>query len=42
LEEGEAIGLEKAVINSAEAGFPVEVISTITGLTVERISEILK
>ena len=42
LEKGEAIGLEKVLINSHKAGFPVEDISTITGLTVEQIIEILE
>ena len=45
LKKGEAIGLEKGlekvVINSHKAGFPVDAISTISGLTVERIIEIL-
>ena len=52
--EGEAIGLEKGetkgrtevqenvVINSHRAGLPIETISTITGLTPEQITEILK
>jgi len=50
LEKGEAIGLEKGrtaekenvVINSHQAGFSVKIISSITGLTVEKIIEILK
>jgi hypothetical protein len=44
--QGEAIGLEKglekAVVNSHLAGYPIETISVITGLTPEQISEILK
>ena len=54
LEKGEAIGLEKGkaigrtaekenmVINSHKVGLPVETISSITGLTADRIIEILK
>ena len=54
LVEGEAIGIEKGevigrteekenvVINSHKAGVPIETISTITGLTVEQVIEILK
>jgi hypothetical protein len=33
---------EKAVINGAKSGYPIEVISAITGLTQEQITEILK
>jgi len=40
--EGEIKGLEKAVINGTNAGYPIDVISTITGLTIEEIYEILK
>ena len=40
--EGEAIGLEKAAINSHLAGYSIEDIATITGLTPEQILEILK
>ena len=40
--EGEKEGLEKAVINGAKAGYPVEAISTFTELTHEQITEILK
>jgi predicted transposase/invertase (TIGR01784 family) len=52
--EGEAIGIEKGevigrtaekenvVINSHKAGVPITTISTITGLTVEQVIEILK
>ena len=40
--EGEAIGLEKVVINSHRAGHSIEAISIITGLTAEQIIEILK
>ena len=44
--EGEAIGTkkekEKAVINGAKAGYPIEAISTFTGLAPEQITEILK
>jgi len=39
---GEKKGLQKAVINGAKAGYPVETISTITGLTGEQVTEILK
>ena len=50
LEKGEAIGRaaertevqEKVVINSHQAGLAVETISSITGLTSDRIIEILK
>jgi len=50
LEKGEAIGRtaeraevqENVAINSHKVGFPVETISTITGLTAEQIIEILK
>ena len=50
LEKGEAIGLEKGktaekaqiVINSSNAGIPIETIASITDLTVEEIMEILK
>ena len=42
LEKGEAIGLEKAAINSHQAGYSVEIISSITGLTPEHVTEILK
>ena len=54
LEEGEAIGLEKGraegrivnreetVINCDKAGLSFDIISSITGLTVEQIIEILK
>jgi len=42
LMEGEAIGLEKAAINSHLANYSIEAISAITGLTPERITEILK
>ena len=50
LEKGEAIGRiaertevqERVVINSHQAGLPVETISNITGLTHEQISEIIK
>jgi predicted transposase/invertase (TIGR01784 family) len=41
LEKGKAIGLEKAAINSYLAGYSVEAISTITGLTSGQIIEIL-
>ena len=44
--EGEAIGLEKGlvtvVINCKKAGYKLDEISIITGLTVEQIIEILK
>ena len=48
--EGEAIGLEKGrseekeniVINSHHAGVPLETISSITGLTIDQITQILK
>jgi len=40
--EGEAIGLEKIVINGHLAGYSIEDISTFTGLTPEQIIEILK
>jgi predicted transposase/invertase (TIGR01784 family) len=48
--EGEAIGRaaerteiqENGVLNGHRAGYPIEVISTITGLTPEQITEILK
>ena len=40
--EGEAIGLEKVVINSHRASYSIESISTTTGLTTEQIIEILK
>ena len=50
LEKGEAIGRaaeraeiqENVVINSHQAGLPVETISSITGLTPEQVMEILK
>ena len=54
LEKGEAIGLEKGeakglakgqengVLNGHSAGYPIDVISTITGLTTEQVIEILK
>ena len=54
LEKGEAIGLEKgttlgladglemAAINAHKAGYPIEAITTITGLTAQQITEILK
>ena len=42
LEKGEAIALEKAVINGAKTGYSIEVISSFTGLTHEQITEILK
>ena len=50
LEKGEAIGLEKGrseekeniVINSHHAGLPFETISSITGLTLDQITQILK
>jgi predicted transposase/invertase (TIGR01784 family) len=41
-EEGEVISMEKAAINSHKAGIPIDTISTITGLTAEQITEILK
>ena len=41
LAEGEAIGLEKAVINGTKAGYSMEVIATITGLTPEQIAAML-
>jgi len=40
--EGEAKGLEKVTINSHLAGYSTEAISKITGLTSDRIAEILK
>ena len=40
--EGEVIGLGKAVINGAGAGYSIEVISAFTGLTAGQITEILK
>ena len=40
--EGEAIGLEKVVINSHRAGYSIDAISTITGLTGEKIIHILE
>jgi len=40
--EGEAIGLEKAVINGFQGGYSMEIISSITGLTSEQIIDILK
>jgi len=42
LARGRAEGLENVVINSHITGLPVETISTITGLTIEQIIEILK
>ena len=50
LEKGEAIGLEKGrkevrekmVLNSHQAGIPIETIATITALTTKQIEEILK
>jgi flagellar biosynthesis/type III secretory pathway protein FliH len=50
LEKGEAIGLEKGrteekinlVLNSYQAGLPVETISTITGLAQKEIMHILE
>jgi len=43
--EGEAIGevkgLKKVILNSCQAGLPVETISTITGLTPEEIQKII-
>ena len=42
LAEGEAIGLEKVVINCKKAGYPINEISVFTGLTAEQITEILK
>ena len=50
LEKGEAIGLEKGrlankeetVINCHKEGIPFDMISTVTGLTIEQIAEILK
>jgi predicted transposase/invertase (TIGR01784 family) len=42
LAEGEAKGQEKTAINSHKAGLPIATISTITGLTPEQITEILK
>ena len=42
LEKGEAIGLEKVVINSHRSGYSIEAISTITGLSYEKIIQILK
>jgi predicted transposase/invertase (TIGR01784 family) len=46
LEKGEAIGeargLEKVVIKCNESGYSIDAISTVTGLTAEQISEILK
>jgi len=50
LEKGEAIGLEKGrsanreetVINCHKAGLSFDIISTVTGLTVEQITEILQ
>ena len=42
LEKGEALGLEKVTINAHLAGYPLDAIVTITGLSVEQITEILK
>jgi predicted transposase YdaD len=46
LKKGEAIGRaaerENVVTSSHQAGLPIETISTITGLTLEQITEILK
>ena len=42
LVEGEAIGLEKVVLNCNHAGYSIETISTITGLAQEKIMLILK
>ncbi|MDR2626525.1 MAG: Rpn family recombination-promoting nuclease/putative transposase [Dysgonamonadaceae bacterium] len=46
LEKGEAIGLEKGklevVIASNKAGLPIETIADITGLTTDKVAEILK
>ncbi|MDR1454892.1 MAG: hypothetical protein LBJ01_04495, partial [Tannerella sp.] len=41
MEKGEALGLAKAVIGSHRAGFSVETISVITGLTPGQVQEIL-
>ena len=42
MEKGEAVGMEKVVVNSYRSGYSIEAISTITGLTIEQIIEILK
>ena len=42
LKKGEAIGLEKAVLNGARANDSIEAISAFTGLTAGQITEILK
>lgn len=46
LEEGKAIGLaiglEQAAINCQKAGYPIDTIALVTGLTAEQITEILK
>ena len=40
--KGEAIGLEKVVINCHKSGYTIDAISVITGLTAQQITEILK
>jgi predicted transposase YdaD len=42
LAEGEAKGEAQIVINIHQSGLPIETIAVITGLTHERITEILK
>jgi flagellar biosynthesis/type III secretory pathway protein FliH len=42
LAEGEAKGLTKVVINTHRAGYPIETISAMTGLTEEEIIKIIK
>jgi len=42
LAKGEAIGLEKVIINGHKAGMTIETISIFTGLTIGQINEILE
>ena len=41
-EEGETIGLEKVIANGHKAGYTVEIMATMTGLTTEEVRKIIE